>query len=297
MKKFIKLFSLASFLVLLISGCKKDEYSFGDITAPTNLTIATTIVGADATNVNGNGTGVVNVNVASENAISYTFDYGDGKTETKATGTVSHKYSNPGTANYTITVTAVGTGGAVSTISKQVTVFVLFVIPAEIMTNLTADGSKVWVSDRDANAHFGVGPTTSFYPDFYAAGPNSREACAYDDEITFTKTAVGGVTMNVNNMGQSMSIGAATAFYGFGGPDGCYPLATTTTNLIFMDATSSSTPANSTRIQFRAPGKGIIIFGTGGVDYEIISITPTTMFLRNIGIDGLAWYQKLKKKP
>ncbi|MEO6638865.1 MAG: hypothetical protein ABIN25_11340 [Ginsengibacter sp.] len=42
---------------------------------------------------------------------------------------------------------------------------------------------------------------------------------------------------------------------------------------------------------------GIINFGTGGTMYEISSITPTTIHLRNKGIDGNAWYQKLKMKP
>jgi len=101
----------------------------------------------------------------------------------------------------------------------------------------------------------------------------------------------------VNNKGESMSIGAATTFYGFSGPDGCYAINTGgTKTLIFSDATSASTPANSTRIQFKVPGNGIINFGTGGVTYEILSYTSTTMYLRNIGADGNAWYQKLKVK-
>ncbi len=44
------------------------------------------------------------------------------------------------------------------------------------------------------------------------------------------------------------------------------------------------------------PGNGIINFGTGGNTYEILEITENTMTLRNIGSDGLAWYQKLKVK-
>jgi hypothetical protein len=67
--------------------------------------------------------------------------------------------------------------------------------------------------------------------------------------------------------------------------------------LIFQNATSNSTPAQSTRIQFTVPGNGIINFGTGGTAYEILEITPTTLHLRNIGIDGNSWYQKLKLKP
>ena len=63
-----------------------------------------------------------------------------------------------------------------------------------------------------------------------------------------------------------------------------------------MDATSASTSANSTRIQFDVPGNGIINFGTGGTTYEILSISANNINLRNIGIDGNAWYQKLKAK-
>ena len=103
--------------------------------------------------------------------------------------------------------------------------------------------------------------------------------------------------MTINNKGQSFSIGAATSFYGVGGGDGCYGISTGGTKVLkFMDATTASTPANSTRIQFEVPGNGIINFGTGGVTYEILSYTATTMHLRNIGADGNSWYQKLKVK-
>ena len=60
-----------------------------------------------------------------------------------------------------------------------------------------------------------------------------------------------------------------------------------------MNATSGSTPAVSSGIQFNVPGNGIINFGTGGTTYEIIKYTATTVTLRNIGADGNAWYQKL----
>ena len=44
-------------LLLLIGGCKKKEYSMGNLTAPTELTITTSIVGQDATHPNGDGSG------------------------------------------------------------------------------------------------------------------------------------------------------------------------------------------------------------------------------------------------
>ena len=98
-------------------------------------------------------------------------------------------------------------------------------------------------------------------------------------------------------MGQSFVIGAATSFYGQSGGDGCYGIALNgARQLTFMNATSGSTTANSTGIQFMVPGNGLLNFGTGGNTYEILSISSTTISLRNIGIDGNAWYQKLKVK-
>jgi hypothetical protein len=213
-------------------------------------------------------------------------------------GVVTYKYTNPGTSDYTITVNAIGTGGAVSTISKRIRVFVAFVIPAPIVAALTNGSSRIWVTDKGAQDHFGVGASDFFFPNYYGATPDSREACAYDDEITFSKDALDRISMTIDNKGQSFSIAASSTFYGFGGPDGCYAINTGgTRQLAFSGATSGSTPANSTQIQFRVPGNGIINFGTGGVTYEILSYTSTTMFLRNIGADGNSWYQKLKVKP
>ena len=294
----IKSITVFLFLLIAISGCKKEEYTFGDIKAPTGLTLTTVIAGVDAANPNGNGTGTVSITTTSSSALTYNIDFGDGVTKVVPTGTINYKYTNPGTYEYTISVNAIGTGGAISTISKKIKVFVAFEIPPAIIAALTNGSSRVWVTDRDAPGHFGVGPTDQFAPIWYAATPNSREACAYDDEITFSKDALNRISMAIDNKGASFSIGASSGFYGFAGGDGCYAINTGGTKLLaFMDATSSSSPANSTRIQFSVPGNGIINFGTGGTMYEIITISPTTIQLRNIGADGNAWYQKLKVKP
>lgn len=294
------IFSGTIVLLLILTGfnsCKQESYSFGDIKTPAGLAMTATVVGADVANPNGNGTGKVTINVTATNALTYKIDFGDGKSEVVPSGVITYKYTNPGTADYTITVNAVGTGGSISTISKKVKVFVAFEIPAAIITAMTNGTSKVWITDHDANGHFGVGPSDAFDPIWYAAGPNTREACAYDDEITFSKDINNNILMSIDSKGQSFSIGAASAFYGFGGGDGCYNVPLTgSRKLAFQDATSTSTPANSTRIQFTVPGNGLINFGTGGTSYEILAITANTMTLRNIGIDGNSWYQKLKVK-
>ncbi len=288
------------FLAMLVgfSSCKKDKYSFGDIKTPTGLALTAVVAGVDATNQFGNGTGKVDITVTAANALSYKIDFGDGTAaQLVPTGVIQYRYGNPGTTTYTITVNAIGTAGVISTISKQVKVFVNFVIPADILQNLTNGSSKVWQTDHDAPGHFGVGAPDQFVPNYYSATPNSRDACAYDDDITFSKDANDNVKMSIDNKGASFSIAAATAFYGFAGGDGCYAINTGgIRSLIFMNSTTASTPAQSTRIQFTVPGNGIINFGTGGTSYEILSITNTQINLRNIGIDGNSWYQKLIKK-
>ncbi|HSN60673.1 MAG TPA: hypothetical protein VLR49_07050, partial [Ferruginibacter sp.] len=167
-----------------------------------------------------------------------------------------------------------------------------------MMLAITNGSSRKWVTDNDAVGHFGVGPADAFNSIWYSAGPNTREACAYDDEITSKKEPLDRISMTIDNKGTSFSIGAATGVYGFSGGDGCYAINTGGTRMLsFLAATSTSTPAQSTRIQFVVPGNGIINFGTGGLAYEILSFTSTTMHLRNIGSDGNSWYQKLKVKP
>ncbi len=277
--------------VVGFTSCTKEKFSFGDIKAPTGLALATVIAGQNTSNPNGDGTGVVAINATSSNAITYNIDFGDGTKQIVPSGIINYKYTNPGTSDYTIVVNAIGTGGEMSTISKKITVFVAFEIPATMIQNITNGSSKIWVTDKDAFGHFGVDDPARLSSDpaawWYAATPNSREACAYDDEITFSKDVTNKISMNVNNKGTSFSIGASSSFYGFSGGDGCYAINTGGTKLlIFSAATSGYTSANSTQIQFKVPGNGIINFGTGGVSYEILSLTNTTMLLRNIGADS-----------
>jgi len=298
MKTNIKVIALLLIITATYISCKKKEYTFGNITAPTGLTLTTTIAGVTTALPNGGGTGNVAIVATSTSSISYRIDYGDGTTEMVPSGTITHKYNNPGTFDYIITVTAIGTGGVGTSTTKKITVFVAYVIPPDIITNLTGGTSKVWITDNLTPGHVGVGPTTSFAPDYYAAAPNERSPCLYDDLITFSKDANGNINLSIDNKGQSFMIAASTSFYGQSGGDNCYNIdLSASRKLAFMDATSASTSANSTRVQFIVPGNGLINFGTGGNTYEILSLTPTTITLRNIGIDGLAWYQKLKVKP
>lgn len=293
-------YNLLLLIVVLISiwSCTKRDYSFGEIKTPTNLQLEASVVGVNNTNPDGDGSGEVEIIAKAEGAIAYRIDYGDGTTEMIQGGSFQHKYHSPGTNNYTITLNAIGKGGITSTISKDIKVFVLFAIPEAILEAFTGpSGTKIWVTDKEAMGHFGVGPTTDFLPIWYEAPPNTREACAYDDEITFKKDELNRISISVDNKGTSFSIGAAAPVYGANGGDDCYNIDAGGSKLLtFMNATSNSTPSQSTRIQFVVPGNGIINFGTGGNTYEIIAASENQIFLRSIGSDGNAWYQKLKPK-
>ena len=284
-------------LLTIFTSCKKETYTFGSLKTPSGLVLTALVAGMDANNINGNGSGTVLITAMANDALTYKIDFGDGTTQMIPSGSISYKYASPGTSSYTITVNAIGTGGIISTISQKVTVFVAFKIPDNIISSLTNGTSKTWITDKNAPGHVGVGPSVTFAPDWYAATPNSRAPCLYDDEITFSKDAGGNILMSVDNKGQTFMIASATAYYAQNGGDDCYNINIMGANkLAFMGATSASTANISTRIQFTVPGKGIINFATGSNTYEILSITDAGIHLRNIGIDGNAWYQILKSK-
>lgn len=296
----IKFFALLGLVIATgLSSCKKDEHSFGEIKTPKNLTLDVTVVGVDVSNPNGDGSGKVIVNATGDDVVTYKVNFGNGTDSTfNTSGVIEHTYKNAGTNTFTVTVRAIGTGGVSSTITKTISIFVNFQIPEEMLQAFTNGSSKVWITDHDAVGHFGVGPNNEFLPIWYAAPPNTREACAYDDEITFSKDAMNRITMSIDNKGTMFSTAAATGFYGFAGPDGCYAINSGGTKLLsFMSASSGASSQQSTQIQFVVPGNGIVNFGTGGSAYEIITYSETQIFIRNIGTDTNAWYQKLKPKP
>jgi hypothetical protein len=296
MKTIVKSFCLFAIGCLtLLSACKKEEYSFGELKNPSELALTTTLQGVAAAKPTGDGSGNVSITLAASNVINFKVDFGDGQVKMLPPGTHVHKYALPGTFDYVITVTANGTGGNVSTLTKKITVLTLFDIPANIMTSLTGGTSKIWIADKDAPAHFGIGPAGSFYPEWYAAGPNGRTPLEYNDELTFTKSGANAISFTLDNKGDTFIVPDYSGFYSLPGGINTFDASGTKT-LAFSDATSASTSANSTRVQFMVPGHGLLSWGLGANTYEILTITSSNIFVRSIGADGNAWYQKFKVK-
>ena len=176
-------------LLLTISSCKKEDKTFGDLTAPAKPVIDVQVAGKTATAPDGDGSGKVIVTVTSANAINYSIDFGDGNTPVVSTvNTQEHVYSHIGTKTINITAIASGKAGLSSTGTAAASVKTDYIPSADLVTMLTNDASKTWKVDSASAGNIGVGPITSTTPEWYAAAPNEKVGVGlYDDEFTFTK--------------------------------------------------------------------------------------------------------------
>ena len=281
----------------------------GSLTAPTDVQINTTIVGTDATHPNGDGSGDVIINVTGKNALSYMIDYNasDGITLVHLpNGKTTRKYTQIGLNTYRITVVAYGAGGTATTVTKDIQVRSDFTPAASIVTNLVGTGSKTWRVDKDIAAHFGVGPwsTTSVTPEWWSAAINEKVGCCncfYTATFTFTKDAAGNYGLTVASPdGAFTKTGAlAGGLPGIpaSGGEACYTYAGGTSSFSFVPSSSGiAASAPSTKTGILLAGNNTFI-GYGAVlkEYEILSITPTALYLRVQGTEtGNAWYLKLK---
>ena len=130
--KTIKYFLTFLVTLLIFSSCETEDYEFGDIVTPTNLTVTPEIVGKDATHPFGDGSGVVNITAKADSAISYKFIY-NGSETVKAGGQITYNFGNTGTNKYTITVIASGKAGVSSSSTIEIEVLVVYVPPAELV--------------------------------------------------------------------------------------------------------------------------------------------------------------------
>jgi hypothetical protein len=308
MTRYSKYFSAVLMSIVLFTACKKKEYKMGDLTAPSEVAINTTIVGQDATHPNGNGSGDVQIALTGKNVLNYMIDYdaNDGiKLEPLPTGKVTKNYTAAGVNTYRITVVAYGPGGTSTTVTKEIQVRSDFNPPASIVSNLTGTGSKTWKVDKTIPAHFGVGPwsATSLTPEWWSAAINEKVSCCncfYTATYTFTKAANGSYSLTVASPDGAFTKTGALAGGLPGipatGAEGCYSYAGGTSAFSFARS-GSGVPASapSTTVAIVLAGNNTYI-GYGAVlkEYEILSITPTSMYLRVQGTEtGNAWYLKL----
>lgn len=309
--KYLMLFVLTA---AVFTGCQKDDYALGDLSAPTNVAISTEVVGKDAANPNGDGSGNVKIVVTADNAMTYKIGYNDvtdltGEIQytTVAGGEVTKKFTSVGLHTYRVTVIAYGRGGTSTTATTEVEVLSTFAPTPDIITSLTNDSSKTWIVDKSVPGHFGVGPWMGeVTPVWWSAAINEKEACCpcfYTSTFTFTKVSATNYTIQVGTPGGAFTkTGALASIPGIpgSGDEGCYAYGGGSSAFSFIPASSgiaASTPSTQTSISL---GGSTTFIGYGALqkEYEIMVINANYMYLRVQGTEtGNAWYLKLKPAP
>lgn len=281
----------------------------GSLTTPTDVTISTIIVGQDATHPNGDGSGDVKITVTGKNVLSYNIDYdaSDGISLVfLADGKVTKKYTKIGVNTYRITAVAYGPGAAATTVTKDIQVRSDFTPDPTIVSNLTGTGSKSWSVDKSIAGHFGVGPwdPTSVTPAWWSAAVNEKVGCCncfYTASFTFTKVSAGNYTLTVATpdgaFTKTGSLAGGLPGIPSSGDEACYSYSGGTSSFSFVPSGSGiAASAPSTKTAIALNGVNTFI-GYGAVlkEYEILSITSTSLYLRVQGTEtGNAWYIKLK---
>jgi hypothetical protein len=304
-------YGLGVFLVLALAfvGCQDDDYSFGDIKIPTNVTLTAEVQCEDCNDADGDGTGLVDLMATSSGALAYKFDFGDGFTETNQTGKVTHRFTSVGVNTYTVVVNAVGTGGVQSSTTLNVTVRSDFEDPeAKDFLSGGNGNSKTWywAADKPSNIALGSNvknvpnPGDHTFPTYFNSNPfHPDKLCMYDAELVFSQDAEGNLTFQ-QTVGQAYLPGGVAGSIGVDG-DTCHgkdvvPSLGELSNVSLIPSSSVATE-DAQDPSYR--GTSILLSDDGFMSwycknslFEIITITNSTLYVRVVdGVDpSLAWY-------
>jgi hypothetical protein len=262
---YIVLFSFAA----ILAGCQENDYSFGEIIAPSNIEITAEIVGADANNPNGDGSGAVNFKATADNAVSFKF-INEGSQVVALSGETSMIFSKLGLNTYTVTVVVSGTAGVSSSKSIQVDVLATYSPPDDLKAKLfgfdpanpTAVTSRTWKIQAAKPGHFGLGPVGGTTPtEWYGAGPDEKVGLGmYDDRYIFSSDGTFSHVTNGDIFGRNPYIVNDLGPNASGNINGA-----DIENYVFADYTESfflTAPAGVETINFT--GKAFIGYYTGG---------------------------------
>lgn len=287
MKKIIYSIGTILLMAVIITSCQEENYEFGDLVSPTNMTVTADIVGVDATHPNGDGSGTVHFNVTATDAITYKFVY-EGVQATSASGTKTYNFSKAGTKKYAVTVVASGAGGVSSSKTVEVEVLVVYTPPADLLTMLTSDSSRTWRLKAEATGHFGVGPADADTPAWWAAAPNDKaDWGAYDDTFifnvdgTFTHNTNGDTFGKLNAM--AADLGGDQGLTANGDGESVFALAN------YSESWSLSAPNGQETLTFSNIGYHGFYVG-GDHKYAILARSENEMSLRTVGADGNGWF-------
>ena len=291
MNQFKIIFPLLAMMLLSFLGCKKQDKTFGPLDTPSKPVLEISLLGKDNTHPNGDGSGNIILKVTSDKAISYKVDFGDSKPVKINTSNVfNYNYSLPtGNNVLTITVSALGKGGSISTNSQQITIFRAFDPKPELVSMLTGTGTKKWRVDKDEPGNLGVGPAEAMTGEWWSAAPNEKAGLGiYDDIYTFTQSTL-TFTHTTNNdlFGKKEYLkDFDPSLTGTGDYTLTGPAAASYTEAFGYDGGAGGVEY----ITFA--NKGHLGMYLGVHKYQVISRTNTKMYLKCLQDPG-AWFVKI----
>ena len=154
-------------------------------------------------------------------------------------------------------------------------------------------GSGSWRSDAETAGHIGVGPSGSTNAEWWNANPWDKwETGLYDDRWSF---ADGVLTVDTGDdgaiFGKKAEIDAAfpdNTPYDADNSDNEYLYYTLDdyTDTFVADATNNT-------ITFATNGNLGFFTSVAGQEFQILESTENTVYLRNVGSEGNAWYNRL----
>ena len=154
-------------------------------------------------------------------------------------------------------------------------------------------GSGSWRSDAETAGHIGVGPSGSTNAEWWNANPWDKwETGLYDDRWSF---ADGVLTVDTGDdgaiFGKKAEIDAAfpdNTPYDADNSDNEYLYYTQDdyTDTFVADATNNT-------ITFATNGNLGFFTSVAGQEFQILESTENTVYLRNVGSEGNAWYNRL----
>ncbi|RKS95715.1 glycosyl hydrolase family 16 [Flavobacterium limicola] len=299
--------AIALFTLLLMVNCSKDDYSFGELAAPSNLQVEYEIIGKTVATPDGDGTGKVKFTIKADNAVSYKFVFSDGTSENAPGGVYEKRFTKTGVNSYTVVVVASGKAGLTSNTTVDVKVLSTF-SDDEAVTLLSGGTSKKWYFSASEVGHLGVGPNNSnadqnYYGFYYQAvafekAGAASTSCLYDNVLTFSEVG-GQLKFNLDNGGTTFFNKAFLSVAGgSGSDDSCLNYATTGIKSVSLSPSESFVTKNpNAATQTRGTlmtisDGGFMGYYIGQSTYEILALTENRMVVRAVqGNDsGLVWY-------
>ena len=246
--------------------------------------------------VNGESVGVYETtsDAAANEVQSYTFEANQGDVVTSAWTSGSYD-------GETIIQIVAPDGSIVADITNGSSANVDFTSTVVCIAAITNDdlleflGSGSWRSDAETAGHIGVGPSGSTSAEWWNANPYDKAGTGlYDDRWSF---ADGVLTVDTGDdgaiFGKKAEIDAAfpdNTAYDADNSDNEYLYYTQDdyTDTFVADAVNNT-------ITFATNGNLGFFTSVAGQEFQILEMTesPNTVYVRNVGSEGNAWYNKL----